>query len=263
MRAPALTWVGYAGLVLLLGGCAVGHTVPYATAVARLETSGTQTVAVAAHDQRRLVTSGRERPTFVGEFRSLYHIPYGVTTTSGQPLATDVTAALSTSFASKGFTVVSVAVAHSDSPASVVQKVTGPRIDRGVLLTIAEWRTDTYFKTQLFYDLTLTVVDRNGTVLADHQATGHEDELRGAFADALRQQLEFLLNQATVRSALTASPTPAGLRQAWYLVDVSRLDQPTVIGAPHASLEACRSARTSEEASRPTAKVVCELRPAP
>jgi hypothetical protein len=167
------------------------------------------------------VTSGRERPTFVGEFRSLYHIPYGVTTTSGQPLATDITAALATSFASKGFMVVSVAVAHSDSPASVVQKLTRPRIDRGVLLTIAERRTDTYFKTQLFYDLTLTVVDRNGTALADNRVTGHEHELRGAFADALRQQLELLLNQ------------PTG-------VDVSRLDRPTVIGTPHASLEACR-----------------------
>jgi hypothetical protein len=129
----------------LLSGCAFGNRFPYSDTVARIDASGTIPVAVTAHDQRKLVTSGRENPTFVGEMRSLYHIPYGVNTASGKPLADDLTAVLATSFSAKGFEVIPVVVSHSESPAGVVKRITIMRVDRGIVLTVAEWRTDTYF----------------------------------------------------------------------------------------------------------------------
>jgi len=63
-----------------LGGCAFGNRIAYTGMIARFDASGKNSVAIAAHDQRQLITSGRESPTLVGEMRSLAHIPYGVRT---------------------------------------------------------------------------------------------------------------------------------------------------------------------------------------
>jgi hypothetical protein len=82
---------------VLLGGCA-GQKLAYGDIVARVDASGTAPVAVAAHDQRKLITSGQESPTFVGRMRSQHHIA-GVNTASGKPLGDDL-ACLSTDWGS-------------------------------------------------------------------------------------------------------------------------------------------------------------------
>jgi len=118
-----------------------------------------------------------------------------------------------TSLAAKGFKAIPVIVSSSESPAAVPQKMTVLRVDRGVVLTVADWRTDTRtdnnFKTQLFYDLDLQVLDQNGTVLAQRRLTGHEDEMSGAPRDAFRHKLELLINSPDVTRALSVSESPA------------------------------------------------------
>ncbi|MGH7332711.1 MAG: hypothetical protein ACREKS_08195 [Candidatus Rokuibacteriota bacterium] len=194
--------------ILLLGGCTSGQKLSYSDTVARIDAAGTARVAVTAYDQRKLITSGREDPTYVGRQRSLYHIA-SVTTASGRPLGDDLTSVLATSLTAKGFQAIPVVVSHSESPEAVAQKMALMRADRGVVLTVAEWRTDTRtdvnFKTQLFYELDLMVLDSSGKVLAQRRLAGHEDEMSGAARDAFRQKLELLINYPEVTQALTVS----------------------------------------------------------
>jgi len=198
--------------ILLLAGCASDKKLSYGDTVARIDASGTARVAVTAYDQRKLITSGRENPTFVGRQWSLYHMDI-VNTASGRPLGDDLTTVLATSLAAKGFKAIPVVVSHSESPDAVAQRMALLRVDRGVVLTVAEWRTDTRtdnnFKTQLFYELDLKVLDSSGKVLTQRRLAGHENEMSGTARDAFRQKLEVLINYPEVTQALTLSESPA------------------------------------------------------
>ena len=198
--------------ILLLTGCAGGKKLSYGDTPARVDASGTARVGVTAYDQRKPVTSGQENPAFIGVERSLYHTAT-ISTASGRPLGDDLTNLLVTSLAAKGFKAIPVIVSSSESSAAVPQRMTVLRVDRGVVLTVADWRTDTRtdnnFKTQLFYDLDLRILDQNGAVLAQRRLAGHEDEMGGAPRDAFRQKLELLINSPDVTRALSVSDSPA------------------------------------------------------
>jgi len=198
--------------VLLLAGCAPAKKLSYTDTVARVDASGTARVAVTAYDQRKLISSGQESPTFIGIERSLSH--WGtVSTASGRPLGDDVTTLLATSLAAKGFKATPVVVSQSERPDAIAQRMAILRVDRGVVLTIADWRTDrrtdSNRKTHLFYDLDLKVLDPSGKVLAQRRLAGQDNETTGAARDAFRQKLELLINAPEITQALSASESPA------------------------------------------------------
>src|SRR5262249_19464212 len=197
--------------ILLFAGCA-GKKLSYSDTVARIDASGTARVAATAYDQRKLITSGQESPTFIGREVSLYHSAT-INKASGRPLADDFTTLLATSLASKGFKAIPVLVSHSDSPDSVVQKVAIMRVDRGVVLTVADWRTftrtDSNSKTRLSYDLDLQILNASGKVLSHRRLAGHDEEMTGPSRVASRQKLELLINSPEVAQALSVSePRP-------------------------------------------------------
>lgn len=198
------------GLVLLLAvlssGCAFGHKVAYTEAIPRLDAAGTETIGLAVHDQRRHVVSQGGSPEFVGETRSLYHIPYGMHTASGKPLAEDLASTLGRAFTQQGFMPVLVSTTPSQRPEEIIRALSRQNTSRGLLLTLYEWRTDTYFKTQLFYELGVTVLDHQGAVLAQDRVSGHEEELTKHPAIAFQEQVQRLLNRREVSEALTRLP---------------------------------------------------------
>jgi hypothetical protein len=204
--------------VLLFAGCAPGTKLSYSDTVARVDASGTARVAAVAYDRRKLITSGQESPTFIGREHSLYHTGT-VNTASGRPLGDDLTNLLAASLAARGFKAIPVVVSTTESPDAAATKVAVLRVDRAVVLTVDDWRTDTRtdnkFKTQLFYDLDLQVRDSVGKVLAQRRLSGHEREMSGAARDTFRQKLELLINSPEVTQALnlsepatTAEPAP-------------------------------------------------------
>ncbi|PWU17718.1 MAG: hypothetical protein C5B48_15645 [Candidatus Rokuibacteriota bacterium] len=198
--------------ILLLAGCAGGKKLSYSDTLARIDASGTARVAATAYDQRKLITSGQEPPTFIGREVSLYHSAT-VTTASGRPLGDDLTNLLATSLAAKGFKAIPVLVSHSESSDAVLQRMAIMRIDRGVVLTVADWRTDTRTdnnnKTRLIYDLDLQILNASGQVLAHRRLAGHDEEMSGAARDAFRQKLELLINSPELTQALSVSESPA------------------------------------------------------
>lgn len=278
-RCPVRRPFGF-GLVLLLvglsSGCAVGHKVAYTEVIPRLNMTGTEAIGLAVHDQRRHVVSQGGSPEFVGEMRSLYHIPYGVHTAIGKPLADDLASTLWRAFTQQGFMPVLVSTTSSQRPEEIIRALSRQNTPRGLLLTLYEWRTDTYFKTQLFYELGVTVVDHQGAVLAQERVAGHEEELTKHPAIAFQEQVQRLLDQRTVSEALTRSPpaltAPAAPAQgaapaavappptSWRVFSYAPgMTERTALAEPAPSIESCRLLRNALEAHHPGRILTCEI----
>lgn len=201
---------------VLLGACAVGNQHAYQNVTADLTTAGPGRIAVATHDQRPYVVQKVKGPHFVGLSRGGYGIPFDVTTEGDRPLADAITRAISNSLEKKGFRPVPVFVPPSESPESVRKMLLQSQVDRAILLTLREWKSDTFTDTSLLYDVSLNVLDRTERVIAEKQVQGRDNlgadvwnppaHAREAVSKAFKAKLEELLNDPAVAKALRPSP---------------------------------------------------------
>jgi len=197
-------------VALTLTGCAVGNRYAYQGVVASPQVSGTSAVTVATHDQRDYVRSGSKEPQFVGMQRGGFGNPFDVRTADDKPLADAMTTALVNTLAKKGFRAQPVIVAHSLAAADARQQALRAGADRAVVLTLQEWKSDTAMRVRLLYDMTMTVLDKTGAVLAEKRLQG-DDNLGAAslpsqvgdiVAAAFKTKLEQLLDDPGVAGAL-------------------------------------------------------------
>ena len=209
-------WVWVVVVAPLLVGCAVGNRHAYHTVVAAAAVSGAGQIGIVTHDQRPYVLSGNKEPQFVGLQRGGYGNPFDVRTGENRPLADDMTQALANSLKQKGFQAVPIIVAHSENPDRVRERLAQSGAPRGLLLTLREWKSDTFSNTSLVYDVTLRVLDASGQVLGEKRLQG-DDNLGGDFLNppghareavprAFKAKLEALLNDESIVRALRASP---------------------------------------------------------
>ena len=198
-------------VAVLASGCAIGNRYAYHTVVANPGVSGSGAVAVATHDQRADVLSGSKAPQFVGYQRGGFGNPFDVKTVGDRPLAEDMTTALANTLKQKGFRAQPVVVAHTVSPADVRQRLTGADADRAILLTLKEWKSDSVMRIGLTYDVTMTVIDRAGKVLAEKRLDGDKEVLGAAgmpsgvgevVGKAFKTKLELLLDDPAIAAAL-------------------------------------------------------------
>jgi hypothetical protein len=198
--------------VAALCACAVGNKHRYADVVADLPYTGSGKVAVATVDQRPYVLSGNKKPHFVGLSRGGYGNTFSITTVSGRPLADDMTSAVERSLAARGFQGVPVFVSPGETDAAVAEKIRATNAERAVVLTLREWKSDTYQNTALHYDLTLRVLDASGALRAETALSG-KDDLGGSFWNppshaksagppAFKSKLEQMLADPQVAAAL-------------------------------------------------------------
>ena len=209
--------LSHGGLALLLSsvlesGCAVGNRYAYSTVALEPTLTGSGRVSVATQDRREYVLSGDKKPNFVGLQRGGYGNPFDVGTSGGQPLADDMTRAIVVAMAKRGFQPAPVLVAPSADAAQVRQALFTDGAERGLLLTLREWKSDTYINVALRYDITLVVMDRTGATLAEKRTQGRDD-LGGSFWNppshakdavplAFKAKLEEVLNDPAIASAL-------------------------------------------------------------
>lgn len=201
--------------VLVLSGCAIGNRHAYHSVLATPTVSGSAQLGIATHDQRPYVLSGNKQPQFAGLSRGGYGNPFDIRTEDDAPLADGMTQALANSLRARGFRPVVVIVAASMSPAQVQERLAQSGGDRAVVLTLREWKSDTYVGTGLLYDVTLSVVDPSGRALAEKRLSGKDDlganawnppaHAREAVPRAFKGKLEELLNDAAVTAALTGT----------------------------------------------------------
>ncbi len=199
-------------MLLLACGCAVGNKHNYSNVVADLRASGSSSVSVATHDQRPYVVSGEKPPQFVGLQRGGFGNPFSVSTLDDKPLADDITRDITASLAKKGFHAIPVIVLPSDSGETVLQKSKAAAAERSIIVTLLEWKTDTYSNVALLYDVSLSVYAKDGQQLAQKNIKGRDNlggsawnppaHAKQAVPVALRQKLEELLNSPEISKTL-------------------------------------------------------------
>jgi hypothetical protein len=199
-------------VLILAAGCAVGNKHSYNDVIADLSASGSRSVAVAVHDQRPYVKAGTKNPNFVGLQRGGFGIPFNITTASGQPLATDMTEALVASLMKKGYKAVPVVVTKDDDQNAALEKLKATRAERLLLLTLYEWKCDTFPIIALYNDLSMKIYGQDGRVLVEKNIKGKDDlgesswnppaSARQAVRRAFKEKIETLLNSPEVANAL-------------------------------------------------------------
>jgi hypothetical protein len=200
---------------LLVSGC--GDRYAYSTIVLEPKLAGSGRVSVATQDRREYVLSGDKDPQFVGVQRGgtaggLWGVPFDVRTNDDRPLADDMTTAIVAAMAQRGFQPVPVFVAPSADAAQVRQALFKDGGERALLLTLREWKSDTFMNVGLLYDVTLVVMDKAAAVLAEKRLQG-SDNLGGSVTEtraharksvtlAFKAKLEELLSDLAIAGAL-------------------------------------------------------------
>lgn len=204
-----LKLLGSLALPVLLAACAVGQTHEFSSARPVIQTKGDDEVAVATLDSRPYVLSGDKSVTFVGLQRGGFGNPFEVHTSSGQPMASDLTASIEAALKQNGFEVRKVDTEPGQSVEDLIDIMTGT--STAILVVVSELKSDTYNNTAFLYDLTLKVFDRNGMLIAESQVDGRDDlggslnpvsHAKSVVPAALQKKLELLLNHRNVAEAL-------------------------------------------------------------
>jgi hypothetical protein len=157
-----------------VSGCAVGVKHQYHDIAPEVKYAVRGKVAVAVHDQRLEVVSGGKPERFAGISRGGYGNPFDVETESGQPLAKEFQNSIAAALARAGAQVVRVDLKPTARPDEARRQMLAAGANKSVLLTLREWRADTYVNVNLDHDVLLTVLGPRGQVLASRELKGAE-----------------------------------------------------------------------------------------
>jgi hypothetical protein len=195
---------------LSLGACAVGVKHEYEQLTADIRVKAPQ-VALGVHDQRPYVLDGTKKEDFTGLTRGGFNNPFDATTASGKPMADDLAKAIADSLTRNGtqVTVVRLDPKMSKTEAATRLSQSAPK---AILLSVQEWKTDLGYVFRHACDLEMSVIGRNGAVLASQRiADGHEfkkdiDLPRKIFAREVpavfKQHMEQFFNAPAITAAL-------------------------------------------------------------
>lgn len=177
-----------ATLFLTLTGCVAGnaHTFNYVPTARTDIGNGTVVLVFAVDDQRPYIISGDEPAYFVGEQRNGYGMPFNVTTHDRRPFADVVRETVKRDLEAAGFRV-----STSDTKASdgVVSAINSANAQRGLMIVMREFKSDTYNNINFDYDFEATVFDAKGVELAKNKVSG-EDVLPGSLMNPVKAARE-------------------------------------------------------------------------
>lgn len=188
-----------------LTACAVGNTYDYRTTPPNLTASSARSLTVGVLDQRSYVLSNNKSPSFVGLQRAGFGNPWNVNTVSRGPLADEFASIIADGFKAKS-TPLPVRTPEGDALGRL--KATGT--DRLLLVTIFEWKTDTYVNVALHYDLLAKIYDLSGRKLGENRIKGRDNlgpvtlpsQVGPLAAAAAKRKFEQLLNAPTLQQSL-------------------------------------------------------------
>ena len=167
---------------LMIAGCAFGRKQDYLQARPVLEYTSKVRLAVGVQDRRPYILDRDKDEDFVGLQRGGYGNPFDVGTSSERPLAEDMAKVLSNALASSGAMVIPVRLLPSLSRAEVVRVLQTTNADKFLLLSLYEWKSDTYGGTEILYEVEMEAIDKQGRGLAGKKAQGI-DQLGAGFWD--------------------------------------------------------------------------------
>lgn len=153
---------------------AAGRTFDYRGARPALDISTDESVVLAVQDRREYVVSGNKPESWVGLIRSRVGIPFDVHTTSNNALAADLAYALVQTLSFHNVRASYVRVGPDDAPDQVMSRLVKSGAQKILLITILEWRTDTYTTTRMDFQFKAELFDAAGVSLARHTTQGSE-----------------------------------------------------------------------------------------
>lgn len=173
--------IAVAVTAFVLSSCAVGNKYDYRSQGIDLEISSGREVAVGVLDQRSYVLTGDKTPQWVGLQRGGFGNPFGVHTASGAPLAFDMTEALVSALKRRGLEARAIHPAPSLSSESALEAMVESGAGRLLLVSMREWKSDTYSNVALHYDVEAEIFDGTGRSLGKNNVTGRRDLGGSAF----------------------------------------------------------------------------------
>ncbi|MFZ4778745.1 MAG: hypothetical protein ACOYM3_25540 [Terrimicrobiaceae bacterium] len=193
--------------VIVLAGCAIGNRFDYQSVRASVPHAKKPTsVAVAAVDRREYLIKGEVKPNYVGLTRSGFGIPYRVGTRTGAPLAQDLTESIAASLTASGYSAQAVTGFPVIDSSAAKARLLGIPADRHVLVTVSKWESDTLVRTELVTDISISVFDKSGKLLATKSFTDAKTfpgDLVNPTIPARRNSLE---ETSRILSGLLTSP---------------------------------------------------------
>ena len=197
-------------------GCAVGNQYELHKAMPVLKAQGGARLAVGTHDQRLDITSGDKEPDFIGVQRGGFGNAFSVTTASDQPLASDITTVVVRALQQQGFAAEPVELPPTLSKAGAEAAVGAKGAQRAIVITILEFKSDTYTNVGFDYAFEIVVLDAAGQTVAK-ASTAQGRNLKGSFWNppahakqavprAFREALEELLNRPEIAAAIAGQP---------------------------------------------------------
>ena len=197
--------------VVFFGGCAVGVKHQYDNITPETKFQTRAKIAVGVHDQRSYVVNGQKTPTFVGLSRGGFGNPFDVNTASGQPLANDFRNSIASGLSKAGANIARVDLSQTVKPEEALRLMRGAGADKALLVTIDEWKVDTFSSVNLNYELRVVVLGPSGQ-LALKRLSGDEQigsslmnpvgTSREVAPVAYKKKLEEILSDPAIARAL-------------------------------------------------------------
>lgn len=195
---------------ILTSGCAIGVKHDYSYTDANWNVQTDKPVAVAVHDDRPYIADGDKTPDFVGLSRGGFGNPFDVVTASGKPVAEDMTTAIVNGLKASNIAVRRVDIPARRSRSQARAAVLAAGAARALLITLQEWKTDTYVNSRLLYDVRAQVFDGSGKQIARKEINGTESmgahmlpsETGKALAPVYREKIDRIIEDPIIREAL-------------------------------------------------------------
>ena len=216
MNLSRVSFMWAVGFAAVFAGCAVGNEYDLHKTMPMLNAKGSGRIAVGTHDQRTEVVSGDDDPDVIGVQRGGFGNAFDVTTASDKPLASDITMVVVRALQQQGFTVEAVDLPHTVQNAVAMDTMRQRNTDRAVVITIRQFRTDTYTNVGFDYALHVAVISRDGSTVAEASLTEGRN-LKGSFLNppahakqavprAFREAIEKLFNKPEISAAIAGQP---------------------------------------------------------
>ena len=162
-------------VLIFVSGCAVGVKHDYKLATLDIQAETVDSIAVATLDHRGYVLDARKNDSFVGLSRGGFGNPFDIVTLSGNPLADDISYSIAASLDTSSVRTMVIKIEPSQSVSNAFAKLQAEGAQRSILLTLREWKSDSYFNVGFHYDFDISILDAQGNLLLEKQFIADED----------------------------------------------------------------------------------------
>ena len=195
---------------IFISGCgahsAIKRTENYTYAWPNISYMSKRNIAIGVIDKRSYVLNGKVNPTYVGMMRGGFYNPWYMNTESGKPLVEDLAEAVVSGFKNAGINAEITKFPLNKNDQKINNYLISKNSYKTVLIIINEWQSDTYANTTFLYDLTATIYNEEGVMVAECTENNlnekGEEQTVVSPVDAGRNILTKLLNDKKIITAL-------------------------------------------------------------